>query len=245
MGTDGGVLAGVVTAVGQEGGGASGAKSDAARGSSSGAEAGPAGGGEQGASSVEQEALSVRWRVDLRSAVPVERVEIVVNGEVVHEEAGLDAPGTRVLEGTVELPAGGWVAARARGGDSGWPLMAAEPFAHSSPVWIGSRGSMDPLAAARSQRSSSEPWTWRRPVSALATREWRSPVFRPTSTRLARGWRGWRGRGGGRGDGRGVRWRREVAAFQVKSEEVGGAECTGCNARTRAVRVDIPASPVR
>ena len=141
---------GVVAAVGQEGGGASGAEPDPARGSSSGAEAGPAGGGEQRASSVEQEASSVRWRVDLRSAVPVERVEIVVNGEVVHEEVGLDAAGTRILEGTVELPAGGWVAARARGGESAWPLMAAEPFAHSSPVWIGSRGSMDPLAAARS-----------------------------------------------------------------------------------------------
>ena len=92
----------------------------------------------------------VRWRIDLRSPVAVDHVEIVVNGEVVERLPGLAGPGARVLEGTVRLPAGGWVAARAHGGRPAWPVMAQYPFAHSSPTWIGERGSTDPGALRRS-----------------------------------------------------------------------------------------------
>jgi len=92
----------------------------------------------------------VRWRVDLRSPTAVERLELVINGEVVQVEPGLAAPGARVYEGELDLPSGGWVAARAHGGASSWPVMGAYPFAHSSPVWIGARGSIHPPSAARS-----------------------------------------------------------------------------------------------
>jgi TolB protein len=95
---------------------------------------------------------AVRWRVDLRSPTPVERLEILVNGRVVHAERGLAAPGTHTYEGTLELPAGGWIAARAHGGEPAWPVMAEYPFAHSSPVWIGERGSAEPAAAAAAAR---------------------------------------------------------------------------------------------
>lgn len=94
----------------------------------------------------------VRWRIDLRSPIPVDHVEIVVNGEVVDRLPGLAGPGARVMEGTVRLPAGGWVAARAHGGRPSWPVMAQYPFAHSSPTWIGERGSTDPEAMRRSAR---------------------------------------------------------------------------------------------
>ncbi|MEX2526612.1 MAG: CehA/McbA family metallohydrolase [Gemmatimonadota bacterium] len=90
----------------------------------------------------------VRWRLDLRSPTAVDTVEIVVNGQVVETLAGLSGPGARVLEGEVELPEGGWVAARAHGGEPTWPVMAEFPFAHSSPIWIGERGSVDPAAAS-------------------------------------------------------------------------------------------------
>ena len=92
----------------------------------------------------------VRWRIDLRSPVAVDHVEIVVNGEVVERLPGLAGPGARVLEGTVRLPTGGWVAVRAHGGAPSWPVMAQYPFAHSSPTWIGERGSSDPAARRRS-----------------------------------------------------------------------------------------------
>jgi TolB protein len=90
-----------------------------------------------------------RRRAELRTPTPVERLELVVNGTVVVTEPGPDAPGIRVYEGEVELPSGGWLAARAHGGPAAWPLMARFPFAHASPVWIGERGSVDRESAAR------------------------------------------------------------------------------------------------
>ena len=89
------------------------------------------------------------WTATVASAVPVERIEVVVNGEVVWEDDGLDAPGVRTLSGSVELPSGGWVALRALGGDVRWPAMDVLPFAHTGPTWIESVGSSDPAARSR------------------------------------------------------------------------------------------------
>ncbi|MEX0842751.1 MAG: CehA/McbA family metallohydrolase, partial [Gemmatimonadota bacterium] len=94
----------------------------------------------------------VEWRIDLRSPTAVERVEILVNGEVVHTEEGPAQAGAREYEGRIEIPEGGWVAARAWGGEVEWPLMDSYPFAHSGAVWIGTRGSVDPVAADRAAR---------------------------------------------------------------------------------------------
>ena len=76
-------------------------------------------------------------------------MEILVNGEVLHKEEGLSVPGEKHLSGTLQLPSGGWVAARVHGGEEHWPAMNGYPFAHSSPVWIGERGSVEPSAAKR------------------------------------------------------------------------------------------------
>ncbi|MBB4660161.1 CehA/McbA family metallohydrolase [Parvularcula dongshanensis] len=87
------------------------------------------------------------WTLDLTSVQPVETVEIVVNGEVAQTLEGLTERGSRGYEGTVDLPKGGWVAARAYGGEPALPSMAVTRFAHSSPIWIGEVGSRDPAAA--------------------------------------------------------------------------------------------------
>lgn len=89
------------------------------------------------------------WEATLISSEPVDVVEIVVNGEVVEQLPGIGAGESKKYRGTVSLPAGGWVAARAHGGGAGWPGMAVDQFAHSSPVWIGAVGSTDPAAASR------------------------------------------------------------------------------------------------
>ena len=47
----------------------------------------------------------------------------------------------------MDLPAGGWVAARAVGGETAWPIMSYTHFAHTQPVWIDHVGSTDPQAA--------------------------------------------------------------------------------------------------
>ena len=93
-------------------------------------------------------AREASWSLSLATATEVERVEILVNGEVVWTEDGLGAPGTRRYDGDLMLPEGGWVAARAVGGEARWPMMANYPFAQTAPVWIGSVGSSDPSARA-------------------------------------------------------------------------------------------------
>lgn len=92
------------------------------------------------------------WRATLVSTVPVDRFEIVVNGVVVHREAGVAAGQSRTLAGQLSLPAGGWVAARAYASQAlrdPWPSMVKRPFAHTSPLWIGAEGSTDPAARAQ------------------------------------------------------------------------------------------------
>jgi TolB protein len=99
---------------------------------------------------VVQPGRPVEWRLSLHSAVPVEKVEVLVNGAVVASAPGVSAPGSKDYGGTLKLPAGGWVAVRAVGGAiSAWPAMDSYAFAHTAPVWIGKVGSFDPAARKR------------------------------------------------------------------------------------------------
>lgn len=85
------------------------------------------------------------WTLDLATATAVDTVDILVNGRVVESHSGIAAPGQRTYSGEVALPGGGWVAARARGGTTRWPSMDISPYAHTAPVWVGERGSTDPV----------------------------------------------------------------------------------------------------
>jgi TolB protein len=86
------------------------------------------------------------------SALPFERAEVLVNGRVAFSAPGLAQPGTHTWTGAVRTPAGGWIAARAVGGETRWPAMDSYPFAHTAPVWIGEKGSRDPAAAREAAR---------------------------------------------------------------------------------------------
>jgi TolB protein len=92
------------------------------------------------------------FRITVISAVPVETVEVLVNGKVVWKDEGLAASGKRTYTGKVSVPAGGWIAARAHGGEATWPLMDSYPFAHTGAVWVNEVGSREPEAARRSAR---------------------------------------------------------------------------------------------
>ena len=93
------------------------------------------------------------WTLDLATATEVDTVDIIVNGLVVASHPAMASPGHRTYRGEVDLPQGGWIAARARGGQTRWPSMDTSPFAHTAPVWIAARGSTDPTTR---QRSASE-----------------------------------------------------------------------------------------
>jgi TolB protein len=95
---------------------------------------------------------TVEWRLEAFSAIPVEKVEILVNGRVAWSGRGIPAGTARTFTGRVDVPRGGWVAARVHGGASRWPVQDSYPFAHSAPIWLGRVGSSDPEAARASSR---------------------------------------------------------------------------------------------
>lgn len=91
--------------------------------------------------------VRARWTLDIHSAVPYDRVEVLVNGAVVWSGEGTAEPGTRAHSGSLDLPEGGWIAVRAYSdGPVEWPAMNPSAFAHSAPVWIGRVGSTEPAA---------------------------------------------------------------------------------------------------
>ena len=94
----------------------------------------------------------VSWELSVGTAVPFERVEILVNGVIVWSGDGLTQPGYQTYRGTIKAPAGGWIAARVHGGTTEWPAMDSYPFAHTAPLWFGSIGSTDAAAASRAAR---------------------------------------------------------------------------------------------
>ncbi len=93
------------------------------------------------------------WTLSVHSAVPVDTVEIVVNGAVVERLAGFAAPGSKSYSGTIQLPVGGWIGARASGPPTrSWPAMDSYAFAHTAPVWIARVGSTEPGARMTAAR---------------------------------------------------------------------------------------------
>ena len=91
---------------------------------------------------------TVPFTLRVASAVPVDTMAIMINGQVAWRAPGtIDSAGVRRYTGRLALPRGGWVAARVVGPPTQrWPAMAEYAFAHTAPVWIGARGSTDPVA---------------------------------------------------------------------------------------------------
>jgi TolB protein len=91
------------------------------------------------------------YTLNITSTVDLEIVEIMVNGQVGQTLKGIKAGKTTRYQGFIEVPEGGWVAARAYSANQradSWPTMHARPFAHSSPIWIKQMGSTDKTAKA-------------------------------------------------------------------------------------------------
>ena len=89
----------------------------------------------------------VKLKGKLRSAYPIERLEVIFNGRVM--AAGeLDADRTGgTLDTEVELPESGWLALRA----AGKPVQfwwGREHGAHTNPVYVNVRGKPQPVAAS-------------------------------------------------------------------------------------------------
>ncbi len=109
-------------------------------------------------------------RVELWSITEIDALEIIVNGEVVAATAPDDFRHA-ILERRVDVPAGGWVAARARGPSSRY-VTDSYAFAQTSPVYVvrGGRAwtSADDAQfladAVRAMRERAEDGRWSTPA---------------------------------------------------------------------------------
>jgi Tol biopolymer transport system component len=115
---------------------------------------------------------ALRARVALRSAVPVDHLEVVRNGAVVAE---VELPGDRMrAEATVSLPAesSGWYVLRAWADRPRLPVLDLYPFASTSPVYVAVAGQpvRSPADAAWFVR-----WVDRVIAAAAAHTGWNTP----------------------------------------------------------------------
>ena len=92
---------------------------------------------------------TIEWKLEVWSALPVEKIEIIVNGQIAWSGKGFDAGG-KTFSGKITVPNGGWIAARIHGGATKPPFADSYPFAHAAPVWFNRVGSSDAVAARRS-----------------------------------------------------------------------------------------------
>ena len=88
---------------------------------------------------------SVEWKIEAFSVLPVEKVEIIVNGKVAWSGKGFT--GRQTFAGEINAPDGGWITARIYGGAVKPPFADSYPFAHSAPVWFNRVGSADAASA--------------------------------------------------------------------------------------------------
>src|SRR5262249_7331433 len=79
---------------------------------------------------------SVKFTAWLRSLVPVDRLQIVFNGEVVRELKVNAKTNSTDAQGTIPLNRTGWCLLRALGDKSQHPVLDAYPYATTSPIYV-------------------------------------------------------------------------------------------------------------
>ncbi len=73
-------------------------------------------------------------KAEALSITPVDSLQIVVNGEIAKTVAATDKAHV-AFEGTIDMPDGGWIAARAIGPNSKY-IGDDYAFAHTSPIYV-------------------------------------------------------------------------------------------------------------
>ena len=101
---------------------------------------------------VSSENKKVSWSLQVYSPVAYESVEIFVNGDLVWTKKNKKGKSNQSYSGSVQVPSGGWITARVSGGESEWPMMDSYPFAESSAIWFGAKGSTMPVSKIESAK---------------------------------------------------------------------------------------------
>lgn len=79
---------------------------------------------------------TLRYEGTFRSIVPIEHLQVLVNGEVVRElETGADGMGAE-FTGAIDVEGGGWILLRAFSDENAAEIFDLYPYASTTPVWI-------------------------------------------------------------------------------------------------------------
>jgi hypothetical protein len=95
----------------------------------------------------------VRVLAEASCIEPFEHLEVVVNGAVVAEQSASGSPATARIEAEIEVPEGGWVAARCHG--KGWlpdSSLGQRVAAHTSPIYVRVDGRWAPVDGDAARR---------------------------------------------------------------------------------------------
>jgi len=107
----------------------------------------------------EADPTSLAVELDVSSIVPLDAIEIVVNGEIVHGWKPRGRLQGRTFRTSINLPDGGWIAARAIGPSNRY-VGDTFAFAQTSPVYVVSDGSPFTSAADAAFLAQAVETTW-------------------------------------------------------------------------------------
>jgi len=79
---------------------------------------------------------TVRVRAEARSALSIERLEIIANGEVVADKEATGWPSSALIETEVDVRNGGWLIARCSGDREEPDALCWRNQAHTNPVYV-------------------------------------------------------------------------------------------------------------
>ncbi len=133
-------------------------------------------GNEPGADiALERERGELHYRGFLRSAVPVDHLEVVANGKVVRK-IGLTGDRTRAdFSGSISVHGAGWLLLRASSDDAYPDTLDAYPYATTNPVFFRAKGATDRCGADADYFIQ---WTDRLEAAASAHTGYNTPAER-------------------------------------------------------------------
>jgi TolB protein len=79
---------------------------------------------------------SLRAVAEVRSIMPIEKIELLFNNQVVAKVAPSGQPLQAKLDQTITVNGSGWLAVRTRARDARHPIRRPFPFAATMPVWV-------------------------------------------------------------------------------------------------------------
>jgi hypothetical protein len=122
----------------------------------------------------------IHVRAEARSLTPFERLEIVHNGEALAAAEASGSPTTATLEGDLELPATGWLAARCRESVHSLTGTIQPSSAHTSPIYVEREGEpfrADMISVTHLLEHLDHTLTWAEAPGRFATDKLRDQVI--------------------------------------------------------------------